>query len=47
MIRRAFNNAQDAATVAKSFRDIVMLMNVFQVSDCAGCVRCDLLTDVY
>ena len=36
-IRRMFDNAQDAATVANSFRDIVILMNVFQVSDCADC----------
>ena len=27
-----FDNAEDAALVAKSFRDIVILMNGFQVS---------------
>ena len=39
MVRRAFDNAQDAATVAKSFRDIVILMNAFEVSDCGCCVK--------
>ena len=39
IIRRAFDNAQDAASVANSFRDIVILMNAFQVSDCGCCVR--------
>ena len=31
-IRRVTDNAEDAASVAKSFRDIVILMNGFQVS---------------
>ena len=47
IIRRAFDNAQDAASVANSFRDIVILMNVFEVSGCADCVRDDLVTDIY
>ena len=34
VIRRAFDNAQDAASVVKSFREIVILMEAFQVSDC-------------
>ena len=32
MIRRAFDNDQDAALVAKTFGDIGMLLNVFQVN---------------
>ena len=36
IIRRAFDNAQDADSVANSFRDIVILMNAFQVSSCGG-----------
>ena len=39
VIRRAFDNAQDAASVANSFRDIVILMNAFQVSGCGECVK--------
>jgi hypothetical protein len=34
-VRRAFENDQDAALVAKSFRDIGILMNAFQVNDSA------------
>ena len=37
IIRHVFDNAQDAASVANSFRDIVILMNVFEVSGCGGC----------
>ena len=36
LVRRAFDNAQDVAMVAKSFRDIGILMNAFQVSDSLG-----------
>ena len=39
VIRRAFENAQDASLVAKSLRDIVILLNVFQVSRYGGCVK--------
>ena len=34
IIKRTFDNAQDAASVVNSFRDIVILMNAFQVSGC-------------
>ena len=37
---------QGAASVANSFRDIVILMDVFQVSGCGGCVRYDPFTDI-
>ena len=33
LIRRAFDNDQDAALVAKSFRDIGVLLDVFQVNN--------------
>ena len=33
LIRRAFYNNQDSALVAKSFRDIGVLLNVFQVNN--------------
>ena len=33
LIRRAFDNDQDAALVAKSFRDIGVVLNVFQVNN--------------
>ena len=33
LIRRAFDNDQDATLVAKSFRDIGVLLNVFQVNN--------------
>ena len=33
LIRRAFDNDQDTALVAKSFRDIGMLLNVFHVNN--------------
>jgi hypothetical protein len=33
LVRRAFENAQDAALVERSFRDIGILMSAFQVSD--------------
>ena len=36
LVRRAFDNAQDVALVSKSFRDIGILMNAFQVSDSSG-----------
>ena len=39
LIRRVVDNAQDAASVAKSFRDIVILMNGFQVSGCGDYVK--------
>ena len=45
LIRRAFDNKQDADSVEKSFCDIVILMNVFEVSGCEGCVK-NLLTDI-
>ena len=45
LIRCAFDNKQDADTVKKSFRDIVILMNVFEVSGCEDCVK-NLLTDI-
>lgn len=32
LVRRAFDNAQDAVLVSKSFRDIGILMSAFQVS---------------
>ena len=32
LISRAFDNVQDAALVAKSFRDIGVLLNVFHVN---------------
>ena len=32
LIRRAFDNDQDATLVSKSFRDIGVLLNVFQVN---------------
>ena len=32
LIRRAFDNEQDAGLVAKLFRDIGMLLNVFHVN---------------
>ena len=38
-VRRMFDNAQDAASVVNSFRDIVTLMNGFQVSGCGDCVK--------
>ena len=41
-----FSKAQDAATVAESFRDIVMLMNAFQVSGCESCMT-SYVTDVH
>ena len=41
-----FDNKQDANSVANSFHEIVMLLNVFEVSGYEGCVRY-LLTDVY
>ena len=34
IIKRAFDNAQDVASVVNSFRDIVILLNAFQVSGC-------------
>ena len=33
LIRRAFDNDQDATLVAKSFRDIGVLLNVFHVNN--------------
>ena len=33
LIRHAFDNDQDAALVAKSFRDIGVLLNVFHVNN--------------
>ena len=33
LIRRAFDNDQDAGLVAKSFRDIGVLLNVFHVNN--------------
>ena len=33
MITRTFDNEQDAALVAKSFRDIGVLLNVFHVNN--------------
>ena len=33
LIRRAFDNDQDAGLVAKSFRDIGVLLNVFHVTE--------------
>ena len=39
LIRRVVDNAEDAASVAKSFRDIVILMNGFQVSGCGDHVK--------
>ena len=33
LIRRAFDNDQDAALVTKSFHDIGVLLNVFQVNN--------------
>ena len=33
LIRRAFDNEQDAVLVAKSFRDIGVLLNVFHVNN--------------
>ena len=33
LIRRAFDNNQDATLVAKSFRDIGVLLNVFLVNN--------------
>ena len=47
IIRRAFDNTQDAVSVENAFRDIVILMNAFQVSSCGGYRRYDLFTDVY
>ena len=39
IIRRVFENAQDASSVANAFRDIVILMEAFQVSIFGGCVK--------
>ena len=33
LIRRVFDNDQDAALVAKSFHDIGVLLNVFEVNN--------------
>ena len=33
LIRRVFDNDQDAALVAKSFRDVGVLLNVFEVNN--------------
>ena len=44
IIRRAFDNAQDAVSVENSFRDILILMDMFQVS---GGVKYEIFTDVY